>query len=134
MVDETVTEVAEQAEINTPLQVEALDSPLRMRILKAASEPVAVREIADRLGVPITRLYYHVNMLEEAGFVAVVDSRKSGARLEKIYRITAKSFCFAKPLRTHLIRTLPGQPREPPDLEHEKRNGRDHIDRSKSIT
>jgi hypothetical protein len=53
---------------------------------------VTVAELADRLGVPTTRLYYHVNLLIEAGMLAQVDERRSGARTEKIYRRTAAQF------------------------------------------
>jgi DNA-binding transcriptional ArsR family regulator len=63
-----------------------VDNPLRQRIMHLARHPRSVREIAQRLGVPATRLYYHVNMLEEAGFLEVVEVRKSGAQLERVYR------------------------------------------------
>ena len=85
-------DIPEKAFINTPEQVEALAGKMRMRILKAAAEPRSVREIAASLGVPTTRLYYHVNLLENAGFLDVVETRKSGARLEKIYQVAAQSF------------------------------------------
>ena len=84
--------IPETALINTRQQVDALAGKMRMRVMKAAAEPRSVREIAEALGVPTTRLYYHVNMLEEAGFLDVVETRKSGARIEKIYRVAAKSF------------------------------------------
>ncbi len=63
-----------------------IDNPLRQRILHLARHPKSVRELADALGVPVTRLYYHVNMLEESGFIEAVDVRKSGAQLERIYQ------------------------------------------------
>jgi len=63
-----------------------IDNPLRQRILQLARHPKSVREMADGLGVPVTRLYYHVNMLEKAGFIKAVDVRKSGAQLERIYQ------------------------------------------------
>jgi len=84
--------IPDTALINTRQQVDALAGTMRMRILKAAAEPRSIKEIAEALGVPPTRLYYHVNMLEEVGFVDVVETRKSGARIEKIYRVAAKSF------------------------------------------
>jgi DNA-binding transcriptional ArsR family regulator len=77
--------------IATTEQIEALSNPLRIRILHLASRPVAVSELADRLGVPATRLYYHVNLLVEERFLAQVDQRKSGARIEKIYQRTASN-------------------------------------------
>jgi DNA-binding transcriptional ArsR family regulator len=75
--------------ITTLEQVEALANPVRIRILHLAAEPVTVSELADRLDVPATRLYYHVNVLAGQGFLAEVDQRKSGARIEKIYQRTA---------------------------------------------
>jgi len=77
-------------------QFEMLSSPIRMRILRQATEPVTVREIAEAFDVPITRLYYHVNLLVGCGMLVQVGQRKSGARLEKVYRTAAKTFRPAK--------------------------------------
>lgn len=76
--------------VTTPEQLAALNSRLRMRILAVCKEPRSVRETAELLDVPITRLYHHVNLLRDAGLIAVVEVRKSGARLEKIYRVTGR--------------------------------------------
>lgn len=84
-------EIPDEAFITDPSQFESLSSPTRIRILKLCADPLSVRQIADRLGVPATRLYYHVNLLEDAGFLQVVHTRKSGARLEKLYRVAGKS-------------------------------------------
>ena len=83
-------EIPDEVLISDPSQFEALTSGLRMRILKLCREPLSVREIAGRLEMPVTRLYYHVNLLEDAGFLLVVHTRKSGARLEKVYRIAGR--------------------------------------------
>jgi len=63
-----------------------IDNPLRQRILHICRNPKSVREIAETLGVPVTRLYYHINMLEEGGFLEVSEVRKAGAQLERIYQ------------------------------------------------
>ena len=84
-------EIPEEVYITDPSQFEALTSVLRMRILKLCREPLPVRGIAERLEMPVTSLYYHINMLEDAGFIEIVHTRKSGARLEKIYRVTGRS-------------------------------------------
>jgi DNA-binding transcriptional ArsR family regulator len=63
-----------------------IDNPLRQRIMHVARRGRSVKEIAGVLGLPVTRLYYHVNMLEEAGLLEVEDVRKSGAQLERVYR------------------------------------------------
>lgn len=73
-------------------QIGALSNPVRSRILRHAGRPVTVAELAERLSVPQTRLYYHVNLLVEEGLLAQVDERKSGARIEKIYLRTAATF------------------------------------------
>lgn len=84
-------DVPEEAFITDPSQFEALNSAMRIRILMLCGDPMTVRDVADRLAVPVTRLYYHVNLLVDAGFLQVVHTRKSGARIEKFYRITGQS-------------------------------------------
>ena len=73
-------------------QIEAISNPVRVRILRLARNPITVAELAERLGVPTTRLYYHVNLLVEQGMLTQVDERKSGARIERIYLRSADSF------------------------------------------
>lgn len=85
-------ELMEQMEIDDIEVFEVLNNPLRFRILRRLAEPKSVREVAEELGVPPTRLYYHVNLLEEAGVVAVVETRKVGAMLQKVYQTRAKGF------------------------------------------
>lgn len=84
-------DIPEEAFITDPSQFESLSSPTRIRILKLCRDPLSVRQIAERLGVPATRLYYHVNLLKDAGFLQVVHTRKSGARIEKLYRIAGET-------------------------------------------
>jgi DNA-binding transcriptional ArsR family regulator len=84
-------EIPDDAFITDPSQFEALASPVRMRSLKLCHEPLSVREVAQRLDMPVTSLYYHVNLLEDAGFLQIVHTRKSGARIEKVYRVAGRS-------------------------------------------
>lgn len=79
-------------EIEDPEVFEVLNNTLRTRILRRLIEPNSIRAVAEDLNVPPTRLYYHVNLLEEAGIIQVVETRKVGAMLQKIYQSTAKSF------------------------------------------
>lgn len=85
-------EQLEVMEVDDPEVFEVLNNTLRTRILRRLVEPNSIREVAEELNVPPTRLYYHVNMLEEAGIIEVVETRKVGAMLQKIYQTTAKSF------------------------------------------
>jgi len=51
-----------------------------------------VRDVANALSVPPTRLYYHFNLLEEAGMITVVETRKVGAMVQKVYQSRARGF------------------------------------------
>ena len=83
---------AEVLIINTAEQLKTISDPLRMEILESvSSEALTVRQVATRLVQPATKLYYHVNALEEAGFVVVVDTRIKSGIIEKYYRIAAQN-------------------------------------------
>lgn len=71
-------------------QLRVLSDPLRMRVLNNLfQEPLTVKQVADRLEVPATKLYYHVNELERIGLVKVVETRVKSGIIEKYYRMTA---------------------------------------------
>jgi len=68
--------------------------PMRQKIIhQMISEPKTVQQIAESLGVPFTRLYYHINLLEKHNIIRVVDVRAmSGAVEEKYYQVAAYQF------------------------------------------
>jgi predicted ArsR family transcriptional regulator len=65
---------------------------LRMRLLMLLREPATVAELADRLGVPTTRLYHHIAHLVSIGLVHVVATRKVRSVTEKRFRATALGY------------------------------------------
>lgn len=71
---------------------EVLNNTTRFRIIRYLEEPRSIREVADLLDVPPTRLYYHFNLLEVGGIIEVVETRKAGAMLQKVYRSRARGF------------------------------------------
>jgi DNA-binding transcriptional ArsR family regulator len=77
--------------------LEQLVSPVRLRILFHLRTPRSVRELADDMSVPVTRLYYHIGILLDAGVITVVEVRKRSAQLERVYRIVGRSI---RPSRT----------------------------------
>lgn len=96
---------ADVAEVLTISDLETLrmmSDPLRLRILQSLAErrgrPTTVKEVAQRLGTPATKLYYHVNLLEERGLVRVHDSRVVSGIIEKSYVPTAQSYAVDKNL------------------------------------
>ncbi|MEL6894122.1 MAG: helix-turn-helix domain-containing protein [Actinomycetota bacterium] len=70
--------------------------PVRGRILRRAKQPRTVAELADAMQVPITRLYHHVNRLEELGLLRVVATRRVGAVTERRYQVAARSWKLAE--------------------------------------
>lgn len=79
--------------------LKALADPLRNQIMEILyQKPLNVSQIADRLGVTPSKLYYHMNQLEEHGFVQVVDTKVQGNIIEKFYWLTARDFELDKEL------------------------------------
>jgi DNA-binding transcriptional ArsR family regulator len=85
-------EQLEYMEVEDPQVFEVLNNSLRFRVLRQLIEPRSIREVAEALGVPPTRLYYHFNLMEEAGIITVVETRKVGAMLQKVYQTVARGF------------------------------------------
>lgn len=82
-----------------------LGDATRLEIIELLIAPASVAELAERMSVPRTRLYHHVNLLEQAGLIRVVDTRQSGVQVEKIYQVAALSFRPSKEfMRTALPR------------------------------
>lgn len=72
--------------------LEILNNSTRLKILSNLEEPSSVKVVAEAMGVPTTRLYYHINLLEQAGLIRVVETRKVGAMIERLYQSVADTF------------------------------------------
>ncbi len=92
------------------LELEDLDllaeitHPIRGRIVRNLDSPRSAAELAELLDAPITRLYHHINRLEQAGLIAVQATRRVGAATQHRYQVVAKSFTLA----SHLYDELDG--------------------------
>jgi DNA-binding transcriptional ArsR family regulator len=76
-----------------------LADPLRNQIYELLIPASAnVRQIADRLGVAPSRLYYHINLLEKHGLIHVVETRMVANMVEKVYRAAAYKIDLAPDL------------------------------------
>ena len=75
---------AEDVYLDDPVQLKILYDPLRLDIFNLLEEPLSIKEIAQRPGVRIKRRYHHVGLLEQHGFLCVVDHRSSGKNIERI--------------------------------------------------
>lgn len=73
--------------------------PLRAQVLELlAHEPLTVRQVADRLGLAASKLYYHFGMLEKHGLIRVVSTRLVANVQEKLYRTVAIDYDVDKSL------------------------------------
>jgi DNA-binding transcriptional ArsR family regulator len=76
--------------------LKALAAPTRLRIMYALevgdTKPrvMSVKELAEELGEPQTRLYRHVKVLESAGLIEVAATRMVSGILEQRYRATGR--------------------------------------------
>jgi DNA-binding transcriptional ArsR family regulator len=81
-------------EIDSIQELRALADPVRLAILSALDtrvpdgEPpvMSVKELAQHLGEPQTKLYRHVKQLEAAGLIEVAATRMVSGILEQRYR------------------------------------------------
>jgi predicted ArsR family transcriptional regulator len=73
-------------------QIAEATHPVRSALMFRLDRPRSAAELAEEMGVPVTRLYHHLNRLERLGFIAVVATRRSGAKTERRYRTVASGF------------------------------------------
>lgn len=67
--------------------------PMRLQILETlAAEPMVIKDIADRLGLSPSKLYYHINLLEKHGLLRVVETHTVANIIEKVYSLVAESY------------------------------------------
>jgi len=73
--------------------LKVIADPLRNQILEVLiNVPQTVKQVADKLGLSPSKLYYHVNLMEKHGFIEVVETRMVANMMEKYYQATANSF------------------------------------------
>lgn len=90
--------------------VKAIADPLRSQIIEVLSpEPLTINQIAEKLGLAPSKLYYHVNMLEKHGFLKVIDTTVRGNIIEKHYWITAYDYDIEKGLLNFNVTTSDGK-------------------------
>lgn len=70
--------------------LKVIADPLRTQILEVLIlQPLTVKQVAEKLGLAASKLYYHVNLMEKHGLIRVVDTRVVSGIIEKTYRAAA---------------------------------------------
>ena len=81
--------------VREPEQLRALGDDLRSQIVVLLREKAAsTTELAEKLGLPKSTVGHHVKVLERAGLLQVVRTRKVRAVTERYYGRTARLFLF----------------------------------------
>ncbi len=92
------------APLHTITTLEALkvfSDPLRQQIIEALLDgPKTVKQIAADLDLAPTKLYYHVNLLEEHDLIMVTETRIVSGIIEKHYVAAAHEYLIERALLT----------------------------------
>jgi DNA-binding transcriptional ArsR family regulator len=84
--------VADEFVVKDLETLKAISDPIRLRIVEAMmGEPATVKQIAARMGIAQSKLYYHVNTLEKFGLIHVVSTQIVSGIVEKWYKCVASS-------------------------------------------
>lgn len=79
--------------------LKVMTDPLHLQIFELLNpEPQTVNQIAQKIGISGSRLYYHFNMMEAVGLIRVVETRTVKNIIEKIYWVTADDIEIDKDL------------------------------------
>ncbi len=75
------------------MKLRVIADPLRSFVLYSlVPEAKTVRQLAEEVGCPKTRLYYHLQQLEKHGLVFVEKTRTVSGIIEKSYRASARDW------------------------------------------
>ncbi|HEX2142503.1 MAG TPA: winged helix-turn-helix domain-containing protein [Candidatus Limnocylindria bacterium] len=86
-------DLADTMVLSSPSQVQAIGNQLRTTLLGLLHERAAtVTELATAVGRPKSTVAYHINVLERAGLVRVVRTRRVRAIEERYFGRTARMF------------------------------------------
>lgn len=81
--------------VSRPEQLRALADELRSRIVALLRErALSTQQLSEELGIPKGTMGHHLKVLEKAGLIQVVRTRKVRAVTEKFYGRTARLFLF----------------------------------------
>lgn len=91
-------ELADTVQATSPAQMKALGDPIRQSILTLVMDRAATTsELAEALHRPKGTVDHHLKVLERAGLITVVRTRKVRAMTERYWGRTARTIFFAAP-------------------------------------
>ncbi|GAB4579251.1 MAG: hypothetical protein Fur0022_19890 [Anaerolineales bacterium] len=91
----TITDLETLKVVSDPLRMRIMD---RIGLANQLGELRTVKQLADEVGTPASKLYYHINMLEKHGLIKVADTQIVSGIIEKHYQVTAYSITIDREL------------------------------------
>ncbi|MDO4719841.1 MAG: helix-turn-helix domain-containing protein [Peptostreptococcaceae bacterium] len=92
--------------INDLERLKALADPLRVNLLTAlGTTKKNSQQLAKALKINRTKIHYHLNILEEMGFIEVVDTDLINGIMQKYYLPTARAFVPAPNIFNEIFHT-----------------------------
>ena len=88
-------DAADTLVVAEPKQLKAMADPLRTQLIQLLRDRArSTQEISEELGLPKGTVGHHLKVLEAAGLIRVVRTRKVRAMTEKFYGRTARLFLY----------------------------------------
>ncbi len=88
-------EAADTLVVSAPAQLHAIADPFRTHLIQLLRDHArSTQELSGELGVPKGTVGHHLKVLEAAGLIRVVRTRKVRALTEKFYGRTARLFLY----------------------------------------
>lgn len=81
--------------IAEPERAQVLLHPARLRLLGALEEPDSAAGLSRRLGLPRQRINYHLRELLGQRLLEVVEEKRKGSCVERIYQRTGKGYAIS---------------------------------------
>lgn len=102
-----MTEAIKTYRITQPREKRVLASAVRQNLLDilVASREVSARELAEQMGMRVTALYYHLQLLERAGLVVRRGAKRGTARHEANFAPRATRIALDYGLDSHAGRS-----------------------------
>lgn len=81
--------------IEDPKRAQVLLHPIRTQLLEQLAEPGSAAALARRLDLPRQRINYHLRELEAQKLIQLVEERRKGSVVERIYRRTGQTYAIS---------------------------------------
>ena len=94
--------ITEKLEIDDLETLKVLTDPTRIELLKRIGQTnrtgvlCTVKQLAEALDTPPTKLYYHINLLEKHGLIHVAETQVVSGIIEKHYQVAAFNITISK--------------------------------------